>query len=63
MKQITDSGGRAKAITADVSSEDQAREMVLAANTEFGRLDIVVNNAGLICWDQLGTPTRTTGGA
>ncbi len=53
-KRITDGGGRAKAITADVSSEDQAREMVLAANTEFGRLDILVNNAGVMLLGPIG---------
>ena len=47
-KRITDAGGRAKAIMADVSSEDEARNMVLTANTEFGRIDILVNNAGVM---------------
>ena len=53
-QRITQSGGRAKAITADVSFEDQAREMVLAANTEFGRLDILVNNAGVMLLGPIG---------
>jgi len=47
-KRIAGSGGRAKAITADVSFEDQAREIVLAASAEFARLDILVNNAGVM---------------
>lgn len=47
-------GTKAKAITADVSEEDQAREMVLAANTEFGRLDILVNNAGVMLLGPIG---------
>ncbi|HST85673.1 MAG TPA: SDR family NAD(P)-dependent oxidoreductase [Kineosporiaceae bacterium] len=45
---ITDSGGRAHAITADVTDEVQARDAVAAAAAEFGRLDTVVNNAGLM---------------
>ena len=48
VRRITDAGGRAKAVTADVSSEEEARDMVLAANTEFGRVDILVNNAGVM---------------
>ena len=47
-KRITDGGGTAKAITADVSVEEQAREMVAGANTALGRLDILVNNAGVM---------------
>src|SRR5690349_24938375 len=45
---ITDSGGRAHSITADVTDEVQARDAVAAAAAEFGRLDTVVNNAGLM---------------
>ncbi len=47
-QRITESGGTAKAITADVSVEDQAREMVAEANAGLGRLDILVNNAGVM---------------
>jgi NADP-dependent 3-hydroxy acid dehydrogenase YdfG len=46
--KITSSGGRAFKITADVTDENQARDAVNAAATEFGRLDTVVNNAGLM---------------
>jgi NADP-dependent 3-hydroxy acid dehydrogenase YdfG len=45
---ITASGGRAFTITADVTDEAQARDAVAAAAGEFGRLDTVVNNAGLM---------------
>jgi len=45
---ITESGGRAHVITADVTDEAQARDAVAAAAAEFGRLDTVVNNAGLM---------------
>lgn len=39
-------GGRATAARADVTVEDDVREMVAAAETSFGGLDILVNNAG-----------------
>jgi NADP-dependent 3-hydroxy acid dehydrogenase YdfG len=52
--RIEAAGGRAKAITADVSEEDQAREMVLTANAAFGRIDILVNNAGVMLLGPIG---------
>lgn len=45
---IAESGGRAFTITADVTDETEARGAVEAAAAEFGRLDTVVNNAGLM---------------
>lgn len=54
VQRITEAGGKAKAITADVSLEDQAREMVTAANAEFGHLDILVNNAGVMLLGPIG---------
>jgi NADP-dependent 3-hydroxy acid dehydrogenase YdfG len=47
-RRITDAGGRASTITADVTDETQAREAVATAVAELGRLDTVVNNAGLM---------------
>ena len=41
-------GGRAAVITADITDETQAREAVERAAAEFGRLDTVVNNAGVM---------------
>ncbi|HEY1517767.1 MAG TPA: SDR family oxidoreductase [Solirubrobacteraceae bacterium] len=38
--------GSARAIPADVSSSREARELVSAATERFGRLDLLVNNAG-----------------
>ncbi len=46
--KITADGGRALAITADVTSEPQARAMVEQTVAEFGRLDTLVNNAGVM---------------
>src|SRR5688500_18430701 len=44
---IRDAGGRANFALCDVGSHEQAREVVERAAAEFGRLDIVVNVAGI----------------
>ena len=44
---IVSAGGAAIAVGADVTSEAQAIALVEAAIARFGRLDIVVNNAGI----------------
>jgi NAD(P)-dependent dehydrogenase (short-subunit alcohol dehydrogenase family) len=43
---IEERGRRALAVTADVAQPDDARAVVDAAMTEFGRVDVLVNNAG-----------------
>jgi NAD(P)-dependent dehydrogenase (short-subunit alcohol dehydrogenase family) len=43
---ITARGGRARANPADVMHEDSAANAVGAALAEYGRLDVLVNNAG-----------------
>jgi hypothetical protein len=43
---ITDEGGQALAITADVSREEEARRIMEEAVRAFGRLDCLINNAG-----------------
>src|SRR5690554_2079753 len=45
---ITDSGGQAVAVVAPVGSTDTAQQLVRAAVDNFGRLDIVVTNAGVL---------------
>lgn len=45
--EITAKGGRALANTASVSDAKATQDMVAAAVDEFGRLDAVVNNAGI----------------
>lgn len=44
--QITQAGGRALAVEADISKLDQMQHLVDQTVSEFGRLDIMHNNAG-----------------
>ena len=44
--EIRAAGGRAAAYTGDLTSEDGARDAVRRALDEFGRIDILVHNAG-----------------
>ena len=44
--RISEQGGRALAIAADVSSEDATRALFARVHTELGRLDLLFNNAG-----------------
>lgn len=46
VKEITDAGGTAQAMQADVSDEDEAARLISDAAKAYGRLDILVNNAG-----------------
>jgi NADP-dependent 3-hydroxy acid dehydrogenase YdfG len=46
--RITQEGGRALAVRSDVGEEEQAREFVQRAHAELGRLDVLVNNAGVM---------------
>jgi len=45
---ITAAGGRAVACAADVATEKGANALVDIALAEFGRLDAVINNAGIV---------------
>lgn len=47
------SGAKTLAIQADVKSDDQVRAMMKRIQAHFGRLDIVVNNAGVTHWVKL----------
>jgi NAD(P)-dependent dehydrogenase (short-subunit alcohol dehydrogenase family) len=48
VRQIESIGGRAMAFQADVAHEDQILRMFETLDREFGRLDGLVNNAGVV---------------
>ncbi len=45
--RIRAAGGRAIAVTTDVTDKEQCRTLVGAAVSEFGRVDAMINNAGI----------------
>ena len=47
VKMIVEEGGQAAPHAADVTDEAQCRELVAAALTQFGRLDLLDNNVGI----------------
>jgi 3-oxoacyl-[acyl-carrier protein] reductase len=51
--EIERSGVKAMALQADIQSNDQVRAMVAAMEKTFGRLDVLVNNAGTTHWVKL----------
>jgi NAD(P)-dependent dehydrogenase (short-subunit alcohol dehydrogenase family) len=48
VRQIRASGGKAIAVQADVSQEDQVLAMFEKVDTELGRMTALVNNAGVV---------------
>uniref|UniRef100_Q024Z5 Short-chain dehydrogenase/reductase SDR n=1 Tax=Solibacter usitatus (strain Ellin6076) TaxID=234267 RepID=Q024Z5_SOLUE len=47
VKQITEKGGKAIAVQADVSKEDDVRRLFKETKAAYGKVDILVNNAGV----------------
>jgi len=46
--EINDNGGQALAVTTDVTEREQVDELVDKATDQFGRIDVMLNNAGLM---------------
>lgn len=46
VKEIHDAGGRAIAKEVDVTNRDQVNELVQLAISEYGKIDVLYNNAG-----------------
>jgi NADP-dependent 3-hydroxy acid dehydrogenase YdfG len=47
-EELTAAGRRAKAVPTDVTDRDQVRHLVDTAVEDFGRVDVMLNNAGLM---------------
>ena len=45
---LTRAGGKALAVTTDVTGREQVKSLVDAAVRTFGRVDVMINNAGLM---------------
>jgi NAD(P)-dependent dehydrogenase (short-subunit alcohol dehydrogenase family) len=48
VEQITSAGGEAFAMQADIAVEDDIIRMFAEVNTRWGRLDSLINNAGIV---------------
>ncbi|MED5611356.1 MULTISPECIES: SDR family oxidoreductase [unclassified Pseudomonas] len=48
VRRIREAGGRAEAFAADVAEEAEVVRLFLAVDKAFGRLDALVNNAGML---------------
>lgn len=46
--ELNEAGGKALAVTTDVTDFDQVKALVDGASREFGRIDVMVNNAGIM---------------
>ena len=53
IKRITDAGGSVFAVKADISKPEEIKPLIDAALNQFGRLDILINNAGVSKTDSL----------
>jgi NADP-dependent 3-hydroxy acid dehydrogenase YdfG len=47
-KEITDNGSKALALSVDVTQPEQVKKLVDATFKQFGRVDVILNNAGIM---------------
>jgi NADP-dependent 3-hydroxy acid dehydrogenase YdfG len=48
VEELTSNGGKAIAVATDVTDADQLQRLVDAAVETYGRIDVIINNAGLM---------------
>jgi 3-oxoacyl-[acyl-carrier protein] reductase len=48
VRRIQKAGGRAKGVFCDVADRAQVDQLILGTKSEFGRVDILINNAGIL---------------
>ena len=51
--ELDRAGVQAQTVQADVQSDEQVRDMMKRVHKQFGRLDVLVNNAGVTHWVNL----------
>lgn len=54
VERIEGNGGRALAVSCDVTDEEQAHDLIDRTIEEFGQVDILVNNAGVMLLSTVG---------
>ena len=54
VKDITAKGGKALAVTVDVTKREQVDALIQAALKAYGKVDVLVNNAGVMSIATLG---------
>lgn len=59
-KKIESIGRECLAMKADISQEEQARSLVERVTATWGRVDCLVNNAGIWTYGEMGRMTRET---
>src|ERR1700709_2329239 len=52
--ELSAAGGKALAVATDVTSHEQVKALVDAAVQAYGRIDVMINNAGLMPHSPLG---------